>query len=376
MKKVKLEIENITKSYRGRIAALKGVSLKIYDGELLSLLGPSGCGKSTLLRIIAGLEDMNGGRLLCDGEDFSGVPVQRRNIGMVFQNYALFPNLRVVENVMFGLEMSGMDKAAAKEKALAQLARVRLEDKSDCYPHELSGGQQQRVALARALVTNPQILLLDEPLSALDAIVRESLRNEIRQLQLELGITTIYVTHDQSEAMAMSDRIAVLDHGILVEADTPEKIYNKPRRLFTAEFVGLSTTFRGSMNTKSHGSVLLASGVSLYVADLPYAAGAAEDVAVLVRAEDIKLNDINQKNRLPGKVLVRSYMGEDVVYKVQCCCGQEVLAKIPVAEAGSFSAGDEVYVCFSPRSCHVFRLPGGERVSKAARDDAIQLKAG
>ena len=295
---------------------------------------------------------------------------------MVFQNYALFPNLRVVENVMFGLEMSGMGKAAAKERAFAQLARVRLEDKSDCYPHELSGGQQQRVALARALVTNPQILLLDEPLSALDAIVRESLRNEIRQLQLELGITTIYVTHDQSEAMAMSDRIAILDHGTLVEADIPEKIYNRPQHLFTAEFVGLSTKFRGTVSAKSPGAASLASGGVLCVADFPDETAVGEKVAIIVRAEDVKLNNINLQNRLPGKVLMRSYLGEDIVYKVQCAGGQEILAKIPVAEAGSFSVGDEVCACFSSRSCHVFRLPGGERIADTIRDEVIQLKAG
>lgn len=240
----RVELRGISKSY-GSHQVLHGVDLDINPGEFVSLLGPSGCGKTTALRVLAGLEQAESGEVLFGGRDVSGVPVNRRDIGMVFQSYSLFPHLRVLDNTAFGLRRRRVPKAAANQQAEQSLELVGLADFADRYPHQLSGGQQQRVALARALVTEPRVLLLDEPLSALDAKVRVSLRDEIRRIQLRLGITTIFVTHDQEEALAVSDRVAVMDSGSIEQIGTPEDLYLRPASARVAEFVGLSSRLPG-----------------------------------------------------------------------------------------------------------------------------------
>lgn len=220
-------LRNVTKSF-GTTKVLNGLDLNIHSGELVALLGPSGCGKSTLLRIIAGFEAADQGSVLLDDVDVSGVPTNRRDIGLVFQAYSLFPHLNAVENVMYGLSIRHVAKTEAKSRAVELLASVGLADYADRYPAQLSGGQQQRVALARALATKPRVLLLDEPLSALDAKVRVQLRDEIRALQLETHTTTIMVTHDQEEALVMADRIAVMYNGRFEQVGTPAEIYHSP----------------------------------------------------------------------------------------------------------------------------------------------------
>lgn len=240
----RVELHGIVKSYGGT-RVLHGVDLDIAPGEFVSLLGPSGCGKTTLLRVLAGLEGAEEGTVLLGGGDVSRVPTNRRDIGMVFQSYSLFPHLRVVDNTAFGLRRRAVGKTEAARRALDALALVGLADLADRFPHQLSGGQQQRVALARALVTEPRVLLLDEPLSALDAKVRVQLRDEIRRIQLRLGITTVFVTHDQEEALAVSDRIAVMNSGRIEQIGSPEELYMTPANAEVAAFVGLSSVVSG-----------------------------------------------------------------------------------------------------------------------------------
>lgn len=235
-----VEFAGVVKDY-GATRVLHGVDLAIEPGEFVSLLGPSGCGKTTALRVLAGLERADGGTVRIGGADVSGVPTNRRDLGMVFQAYSLFPHLDVAANTAFGLRMRKVAKVEASERVRDALALVGLAHLAERYPHELSGGQQQRVALARALVTEPRVLLLDEPLSALDAKVRVQLRDEIRRIQLRLGITTVFVTHDQEEALAVSDRIAVMAAGRIDQLGTPEELYLRPATAHVAEFVGLSS---------------------------------------------------------------------------------------------------------------------------------------
>ena len=240
----RVQLQGVVKDY-GSQRVLHGVDLDIAPGEFVSLLGPSGCGKTTALRVLAGLETANAGAVLLGGQDVSRVPTNKRDIGMVFQSYSLFPHLRIVDNTAFGLRRRGVGRAESARRALDALALVGLEGLSDRYPHELSGGQQQRVALARALVTEPKVLLLDEPLSALDAKVRVQLRDEIRRIQLRLGITTVFVTHDQEEALAVSDRIAVMNAGRIEQIGSPEQLYTAPSTSTVAAFVGLSSVVTG-----------------------------------------------------------------------------------------------------------------------------------
>ena len=279
----RVQLQGIEKSFGGT-RVLHGVDLDIAPGEFVSLLGPSGCGKTTALRVLAGLESADSGAVLLGGRDVSRVPTQRRDIGMVFQSYSLFPHLSVADNTAFGLRRRGIHRGPASRRALDALELVGLAHLADRYPHQLSGGQQQRVALARALVTEPRVLLLDEPLSALDARVRVQLRDEIRRLQLRLGITTVFVTHDQEEALAVSDRIAVMDAGRIEQIGTPEELYLSPRTAVVAAFVGLSSAVPA-----------VASGTSVVVwgTSLPRL-GSGDDGAVtaLLRPENVRLHAV------------------------------------------------------------------------------------
>ncbi len=232
-----ITIDHLSLSY-GENKVLKDISLTIEKGELITLLGPSGCGKSTLLRVLAGLETFQEGEVYLDGEEISGKSPKDRNVGMVFQSYALFPNMTVYENIAFGLSVKKLSKSVIREKVTSALQLVNLEDKADYYPDQLSGGQQQRISLARSLVTEPKVLLLDEPLSALDAKIRKQLQMDIRTLQKKLGITMIFVTHDQEEAMILSDRIFVMSEGNIVQQASPSELYAKPKSHFVASFIG------------------------------------------------------------------------------------------------------------------------------------------
>lgn len=232
-----IEFKNITKSF-GNTHVLKGIDLEVQEGELITLLGPSGCGKSTLLRCLAGLEEIQGGTIMLEDKDITHVDARLRQIGMVFQQYSLFPNMTVEQNLAFGLKIKKLPKETIEKEVETALKMVGLEDKRTSYPGQLSGGQQQRVALARAIVTKPKVLLLDEPLSAIDAKLRKSLQIEIRKIQKELNITTIFVTHDQDEAMIMSDRICLMNEGKIEQLGTPIEVYTEPKTKFAASFIG------------------------------------------------------------------------------------------------------------------------------------------
>lgn len=302
-----LRIENLWKIY-GEFAALRDVSLRIGKGEFVCFLGPSGCGKTTLLRAIAGLEPQTRGAILQDGRDISNLPASKRDYGIVFQSYALFPNLTVARNVAFGLENTGRPKAEITRRVAELLALVGLSDKAGRYPAQLSGGQQQRIALARSIAINPGLLLLDEPLSALDAKVRIHLRHEIKELQRKLGVTTIMVTHDQEEALSMADRIVVMNHGVIEQIGTPTEIYRHPASLFVADFIGETNRIA---STYSRGAVTLGSLVlNTDVAGL----AEGQEVMVAIRPEDILPHAaghaaLPRPNHLPVTIAAREFLG-------------------------------------------------------------------
>ena len=256
-----LVARNLVKYY-GPTAAVDGVDLEARPGDFISLLGPSGCGKTTTLRMIAGLERVDAGEILIDGRDVTGIPAQRRGIGMVFQQYALFPNLTAFENVAFALRVRRRSKAELNRRVGELLDLVHLAEAADRFPHELSGGMQQRVALARALAIAPPLLLLDEPLSALDAAIRDALRTELRRLQRQLNVTVIYVTHDQAEAMALSDVIAVMEKGRISQVGSPRDLYDRPATRFTASFVGVSNR-RQTTVARDNGKTMIRWGSAL-----------------------------------------------------------------------------------------------------------------
>ena len=279
-----LKLEGIEKRF-GTFTALKGVDLEIEQGEFVCFLGPSGCGKTTLLRIVAGLEAQSAGRIEQAGRDISRLPPSARDYGIVFQSYALFPNLSVADNVAYGLVNRKVPKAQARQRVQELVRLVGLPGSEDKYPAQLSGGQQQRIALARALATSPGLLLLDEPLSALDAIVRVHLRQEIRSLQRTLGVTTIMVTHDQEEALSVADRIVVMNHGVIEQVGTPEQVYREPASPFVADFVGRVNVLQAQV--EGPGQLRIGAQVFERSVDTSGKATASGEVKVYLRPEDV-----------------------------------------------------------------------------------------
>ncbi len=344
---VAVELANITKTYAGQ-PALNALSLSAEPGELVALLGPSGCGKTTALRSIAGLESIDSGTISINGEDVTDQPTNKRDMGMVFQSYSLFPHLSAGENVEFGLRMRKVGAAERRKRAADALSMVGLDSHMDRYSHELSGGQQQRVALARALVTEPRVLLLDEPLSALDAKVRVQLREEIRRIQTQLGITTFFVTHDQEEALAVADRVAVMQAGNIEQIGTPEDLYRHPQTPFVAEFIGLSNRIEG---------VVTANRATVLGHDLPLLRADTADgpVYVLLRPEDVELAD----SGIPGTVISSSFLGSLRRTNVLLADNSTVVAvqhavrENPQPGAGVFLALSGNAVSVVPRSIHV-----------------------
>jgi iron(III) transport system ATP-binding protein len=282
-----LRIENLIKKF-GDFTALQGVSLTVSEGEFVCFLGPSGCGKTTLLRAIAGLDIQTSGTIEQAGVDISALPPSERDFGIVFQSYALFPNLTILKNIAYGLENRGLPRDQVEARVTELLDLVTLSDQADKYPAQLSGGQQQRVALARAMATSPGLLLLDEPLSALDARVRVHLRAEVKDLQRTLGVTTIMVTHDQEEALTMADRIVVMDHGVIEQIGTPEEIYSTPASAFVADFIGTMNFIPGTVTGKGTVSV---GGESLQCNTDGFDQN--QSVIVAIRPEDINAQDIS-----------------------------------------------------------------------------------
>lgn len=286
---VPITIERLTKRF-GAKTVLDGIDLRIAAGELFFLLGPSGCGKTTLLRAVAGLNEPDEGRILAGERDVTHLPPHLRDMGMVFQSYALWPHMTLRENVAFGLEMRHVGKADAGPRVMRALDMVKLADRADSRPNELSGGQQQRVALARALVIEPQCLLLDEPLSNLDAKLRLEMRTEIRRICKEAGLTAIYVTHDQKEALSIADRLAVLDQGRLLQVGAPQEVYVRPRTRFIAQFIGETTFVEGRVRAIREKSVEVETAVGAWSAEGAESFAAGEKVWLSVRPEAVQLH--------------------------------------------------------------------------------------
>ncbi len=312
---VQIVAENIVKKYdNGKVTVIPNLSVTINRGEFFTLLGPSGCGKTTLLRMIAGFNTLEGGNIYFDNQVINEVPVPDRNIGMVFQNYAIFPHLTVFENVAFGLKQRKVPKDKIKGMVEEVLKSVRMEQYAERLPEKLSGGQQQRVALARAIVIHPSVLLMDEPLSNLDTKLRVEMRSTIRELQQEVGITTVYVTHDQEEALAISDRIAVMNEGEILQLDNPTHIYTRPANTFVATFIGFSNLFKAKIK-EVDGKKLVAMTEDC-VLDVPNLSDEVVDgqaVIVSMRPDEFTIAD----KGLQAKVLTRIFLGQTTSYKVE-----------------------------------------------------------
>ena len=339
-----LEIEHLEKSF-GATRVVKDFNLKIEKGEFISLLGPSGCGKTTVLRMVAGFETPTSGVIRIDGKDVVNLKPNQRNIGMMFQAYALFPNLTVAQNVGFGLKVAGVDKAESAKRVDEMLGLIGLPDLGNRYPFQLSGGQQQRVALARALAVRPRVLLLDEPLSALDAKIRVSLREEMRAIQQRLGITTIFVTHDQEEALSMSDRVVVMHQGIADQIGTPFEIYNRPTTRFVANFVGTLNTVEADVLDPATGRVLLAGQDITLGRPLP-----AGKVTLGSRPEMISLGDHpGRETRLTGTITEVHFLGS--VIRIRARVGDGILAfdTFNASDAPPPKIGDQVTLSVAAR---------------------------
>jgi putative spermidine/putrescine transport system ATP-binding protein len=340
---VEVRLEGLVRRY-GAVTALDGLDLTLHPGELVALLGPSGCGKTTALRLLAGLETADAGHIVVGGKDISNLPTNKRDMGMVFQAYSLFPHMTALQNVAFGLRLRKMDDTERRRRAGEVLDLVGLTSQAGRYAHQMSGGQQQRVALARALAIRPTVLLLDEPLSALDAKVRAQLRDEIRRVQLEVGITTLFVTHDQEEALAIADRVGVMQAGRLEQLGAPTAVYAQPATPFVAEFVGL--TNRLPARVDDGGATVL--GVRLPLVDASTRPGAA---IALVRPETIGISADESAaggDPLSGAVIHNSFLGAVSRISIDLGPAGTVIAQLPTAEALGFASGDRVRLHLRP----------------------------
>jgi putative spermidine/putrescine transport system ATP-binding protein len=343
-----LEYRSIRKTF-GAAVALESFNIAMEPGELVSLLGPSGCGKTTALRIAAGFERPDSGSVTIDGHDLIGTPAHKRNMGMVFQSYSLFPNLDVAGNVGFGLRVRGVSKGDQQRRIGEALERVHLGQMASRYPHQLSGGQQQRVALARALVFEPAVLLLDEPLSALDAKVRVNLREEIRRLQLQLGMTTLFVTHDQEEALSISDRIGVMSNGRIEQLGTPREVYSDPATPFVARFVGRINELPGEVGADG----ISVAGVRVGV---PGPSGMPPGSAVIVmsRPEDLRVAALDgDSGALPGTAVSDHYSGSSSILRVRLDRLDLLVDVHMAADAESVVPGERVAVRIVPSRARV-----------------------
>ncbi len=352
---VEVRLAGLTRRY-GTVTALDGLDLTLQPGELVALLGPSGCGKTTTLRLLAGLEDVDAGTITVGGKDITRLSASKRDMGMVFQAYSLFPHMTVVQNVAFGLRLRRMAKADREKRALDMLDLVGLSEQAGRYAHQLSGGQQQRVALARALAIQPQVLLLDEPLSALDAKVRAQLRDQIRRIQLEVGITTLFVTHDQEEALAIADRVGVMRDGRLEQLAPPTEVYSRPATAFVAEFVGLTNKLAGTVT----GSAVTVRGWDLPLVNTATPAG---PVTALVRPEAVTLaaggggtGSTDDGGPLTGTVIATTFLG--ATSRVTVDLGDTtIMAQLPTADAAELTAGSRVTLSIRPDPVLVSAAP-------------------
>lgn len=360
MSAVSIRIDGVSKQFahrvKGEVYAVRDVSLTVQPAEFVTLLGPSGCGKTTTLRMIAGFEQPNSGRIFIGGQDVTGLMANQRNIGFVFQNYALFPHLSVFENVAYGLRVQRQSDAAILRAVGEVLAMVGLQGYEQQFPNQLSGGEQQRVALARAIVIRPRVLLFDEPLSNLDAKLRVHMRGELRELQKRLDITAVYVTHDQEEAMAISDRIAVMHQGAIVQEGTAEDLYRRPASEFVAQFIGRTNLLSARVLAAGAAGVEIElASQRIRVPDETARVAAGETVRVVVRPEVINVYAAESGSGVPGTIVSRTFLGEKAEYQVQV--GAEILqvTSYDPVRRGTFAPGQQVRLSFPAEGIQLLR---------------------
>lgn len=344
--------------FYGKFAAVRDFSLAIRKGSFVTLLGPSGCGKTTILRSIAGLVDISSGQISIGGKRVDDIPIYKRNIGLVFQNYALFPHKNVFDNVAFGLKYRNVPKPEIVRRVEKALDMVRLPGSETKLPSQLSGGQQQRIALARAIVFEPEVLLLDEPLSALDANMREDMRVEIKKIQRETGITAIFVTHDQEEALSMSDHIVVMNAGLIEQIGSPAQVYDQPATAFVANFLGKANMLPGSVTVMDGkmATIALATG-HIVKAAAPKALETGSVVTVVVRPQKLTVGTAGAANRLAGRIASTSYLGGNAVYEIDIGAGTLVRANTLI-DGQPLREGEAVDVCFDPLGCVLLDAQG------------------
>jgi putative spermidine/putrescine transport system ATP-binding protein len=378
-----LTLTHLSKTY-GTFTAVQDIHLTLGSGELVSLLGPSGCGKTTILRMIAGFERPSGGSIVLDGQEITRLPASRRAMGMVFQSYSLFPHMTAAQNIAFGLRLRRQGQSRQRQRVQEMLDLVGLAGMGDRFPHQLSGGQQQRIALARALAIAPRVLLLDEPLSALDAKVRVQLRNEIRRIQQQLNITTLFVTHDQEEALSISDRVVVMAQGRIDQSGTPEEIYLTPQTAFTASFIGAMNQIPGiwdraqqrvKVATHSQATHIPDEFLQTQPADVPDHAA----VVVLVRPENIQVSSTESPtpagNQLSGIITSRTFLGSAV--RLSVLVGDFYLnVDVPTTHTESYSSGQVVRLSFMPEQCRVLDVTNHSRSEAIAPEGLSEAELG
>ena len=379
-----VELERVTKRF-GDFPAVRDLSLEIREGEFFTLLGPSGCGKTTTLRMVAGFEEPTEGRILIDGTDVRGVPPFRRPTNTVFQSYALFPHLSVEDNVAFGLRRKGVGKEEARRRVREELERVRLGSEARRKPRQLSGGQQQRVALARALINRPAVLLLDEPLGALDLKLRKGLQVELKDIQRDVGVTFIYVTHDQEEALTMSDRIAVMNRGVIEQLAAPEEVYERPRTTFVAGFIGVSNLLPGQVESVSGEQVRMRLDSGPTVSARGDGVTAGERVHAVVRPEKLRVALVDQPApaghpSIEGVVESAVYLGTATQMVVKIAADVPLTVLVPNADEAQRQtlpgAGARVRLSWAPQHMHVVsgngaRSDGAEHNEQATPNPVV-----
>ncbi|MFU0828939.1 MAG: ABC transporter ATP-binding protein [Lachnoclostridium sp.] len=365
---VAISIENVVKKF-GKDTVIDGLSLDIKPGEFFTLLGPSGCGKTTLLRMIIGFNSIEGGQIKIDGKVINDIPTNKRNMGMVFQNYAIFPHMSVKDNIAFGLKNRKVPKDEIEKKVDEILKIVKIDHLKDRKPQKLSGGQQQRIALARAIVIHPEVLLMDEPLSNLDAKLRIEMRNAIKQIQQQVGITTVYVTHDQEEALAVSDRIAVMNGGVIQQIDTPKNIYQRPANTFVSTFIGLSNIMNGVMESNNNGKAIVRIGnYKFQMNNIKKEADSNTPVKVSIRPEEFIINKETEEG-IPVTVKSSVFLGVATHYFVVTNDGQEmeVIQNSDLEEL--IPNGSEIHLKLQVQKINVFNADG----SKSFIDREVRL---
>ena len=356
-----IHLNQVTKSF-GEMVAVRDLSLEVRAGEFLALLGPSGCGKTTTLRMLSGFEEPDSGEILISGTSVLGVPPHRRDVNTVFQAYALFPHMNVAENVAFGLRQKGTPRAEVDQRVGEALEMVRLNSLAKRKPNQLSGGQQQRVALARALVNRPSVLLLDEPLGALDRKLREEMQIELKLLQTQLNITFVFVTHDQEEAMSMSDRIAVMNAGQIEQLSDPFTIYDAPASAFVASFIGQQNTFEGI--AQEDGKIVVSERVTLQSSRSQKAITSGSPAIATVRPDAIAvreltsdsagISEVRESNSIRGVLAAVAHLGESIQYLVAVANGPEIIARVPRVQNERIEVGRDLRCFWQPKDVYVF----------------------